>query len=104
MTGKQSKTYAMAGAFRKALEERLKQHIDQLTTPGNIAGSFTLSSAASRAWTFPAGFTVGSICVGSPGFSSTVNCWVTPSLSSCTVTYTTALSGTFYFVVVGNPQ
>jgi hypothetical protein len=81
-----------------------KGHLDQMTTPGNIAGTCSLSTATSCAWTFPAAFTVGDICVGAPAFSSTVNWWVTSALSTCTVTYTTAVSGTFNFVVVGNPQ
>jgi hypothetical protein len=80
-----------------------KGHLDQLSTPGNIAGSCTMTGSTSCAWTFPLAFTTADICVASPTFSSVVAWFITSSISSCTVTYASAVTGTVNFMVVGNP-
>lgn len=70
----------------------------------NIAGSCSLSTSASCSWSPTNSRANAMKCVGSPEFIPSAFYSVTGNLTSCTVTFSGAQTGTFTFIAVGNPN
>jgi hypothetical protein len=82
-------------------------HIDQGGGNTNIAGTCSVSGGTSCAVTFTLPFVSPPVCVHSLYFDVTPNTatyHVTPSVSSCTITFSTVQTGTVSFVAIGNPN
>ena len=79
--------------------------VTQPSSNGSLGGTIALSSATSNSLTFPTAYNSAPACTVTPEFDlSTTRYWVTKTASALTVNTSAAVTGSFAYTCVGNPN